>query len=280
MDKLIIEGLTVFANHGVYEEENALGQKFEISAVLYLDTRKAGQTDQLHDTVNYGAICRFMEEYMRTRTFRLLEAVAEQLCEDLLMQYPLVRKVRLRLDKPWAPVRLPLRTVAVEIERQWHQVFVGLGSNMGDRKAYLDRAVKAAGDLPLCRLVQVTEYLETPAWGKTNQPDFLNAVMELETLLTPGELLKKLSDIENANGRVREERWGPRTLDLDILLYDDELVETDFLCIPHMRMHQRAFVLEPLSRIAPYKRHPVYGKTVLEMLEDVKKETVPEEREQ
>ncbi len=280
MDKLIIEGLTVFANHGVHEEENVLGQKFEVSAELYLDMRKAGQTDQLYDTVNYGDVCRFIEKTMKNHTLKLLEAVAEQLCEEILLNYPAVRKLKLRLDKPWAPVKLPLHTVAVEIERSWHKVFIGIGSNMGDRQGYLDRGVEALGQVPNCRLLKVSDYLETKAWGKTDQDDFLNAAIEIETMLSPEELLWELLDIERANGRVRDEHWGPRTLDMDILLYDNEIIETETLCIPHMWMHKRAFVLEPLSQIAPYRRHPVYGKTMLEMLRELKKDSAGREKEQ
>ena len=99
----------------------------------------------------------------------------------------------------------------------------------------------------------------------TDQDDFLNACLELRTLLPPAELLEELHHIEKEAGRERIIRWGPRTLDLDIILYDDLILEEDSLCIPHVEMHKRKFVLEPLCEIAPYKRHPVYGKTVWEL---------------
>ena len=100
------------------------------------------------------------------------------------------------------------------------------------------------------------------------QDDFLNGCLELKTLLSPEELLESIHEIEKNAGRERVIHWGPRTLDLDILLYDDLVLEREELCIPHVEMHKRKFVLEPLHEIAPYKRHPVYGKTVREMLED------------
>ena len=105
----------------------------------------------------------------------------------------------------------------------------------------------------------------------TDQDEFLNGALKMETLLTPHELLELLHRIEQEAGRKRIRRWGPRTLDLDIIFYDDLVAEMDALCIPHVEMHKRAFVLEPLHEIAPYKRHPVYGKTVREMLEDLRK---------
>ena len=118
---------------------------------------------------------------------------------------------------------------------------------------------------------KVSTFITTPPYGVTDQPDFLNGCLKLSTLLYPEELLKELNRIEKEAGRERIIHWGPRTLDLDIIFYDDLVAETDALCIPHVEMHKRAFVLEPLHEIAPYKRHPVYGKTVREMLEDLRK---------
>lgn len=137
---------------------------------------------------------------------------------------------------------------------------------MGDRKAYLDEAAAALNELADTEVIKVSSYYETPPYGVTDQADFLNACLKLRTLLTPEELLEELHGIEQAAGRERVIRWGPRTLDLDIIFYDDLVTESEDLCIPHVEMHKRKFVLEPLHEIAPYKRHPVYGETVREML--------------
>ena len=138
---------------------------------------------------------------------------------------------------------------------------------MGDRENYLNGAVKALGEIPGCTVRQVSSFIETPPYGVTDQADFLNGCLELETLLDPCELLEQLHRIEHEAGRERIVRWGPRTLDLDIIFYDDLVMEEKELCIPHVEVQKRKFVLEPLCEIAPYKRHPVYGKTVVEMLE-------------
>ena len=106
----------------------------------------------------------------------------------------------------------------------------------------------------------------TPPYGVTDQPDFLNGCLKLRTLLYPYELLAELNRIEKEAGRERIIHWGPRTLDLDIIFYDDLVLEEADLCIPHVEMHKRKFVLEPLGEIAPYKRHPISGKRVCEML--------------
>lgn len=134
MDKIQIKGLEIFANHGVFPEENVLGQKFVISATLYTDTRKAGLTDELTTSIHYGEVSQMITEYTKKHTFKLLEALAENLCQMLLETIPLLQKITLRIEKPWAPVGLPLDTVAVEITRSWHTAYIAFGSNLGDKK--------------------------------------------------------------------------------------------------------------------------------------------------
>ncbi len=268
-DKIKIKNMEVYANHGVFPEENKLGQKFLVSAVLSVNTRKAGKTDDLALSVDYGGICQFIDDYMKKHTCKLLECAAEGLARELLIHTACLEGVRLEIKKPWAPVGLPLETVSVEITRRWHTAYIALGSNIGKRKAYLDGAVRALELLADTDVVSVSSFYETAPYGMTEQDDFLNACLKLRTLLEPEELLEALNKIEQAAGRERKIHWGPRTLDLDIIFYDDLVSETEELCIPHVEMHKRKFVLEPLCEIAPYKRHPVYGKTVREMLEDV-----------
>lgn len=281
MDKIKIENMEIFARHGVYPEENKLGQKFLVSAVLHTDIRKAGKTDDLNATINYGEICRLMDTFMKEHTFSLIERAAESMAEELLLHIPGLEKVEIEVKKPWAPIGLPLESVSVEILRQWHTAYIALGSNMGDRKALLDQAVSSLGALPgypvrdgqgrtvAAKAVEkVSRYYETAPYGVTDQADFLNACLRLRTLLMPEELLETLHRVEQEAGRERIIRWGPRTLDLDLIFYDDLVLESDDLCIPHVEMHKRRFVLEPLCEIAPYKRHPIYGKTVQEMLAD------------
>ena len=267
MDKITIQNLEVFARHGVFPEENTLGQKFTVTAVLYTDTRKAGRTDDLTASIHYGEICQKIEHFLTDHTFRLLERAAESLAEMLLLQTPRLQKLRLNIKKPWAPVGLPLKTVSVEIERGWHTAYIALGSNMGDKERYLNQAVEALGKVPSCKVEKVSSFLTTKPYGMTDQDDFLNGCLCLRTLLTPRELLDALHRIEQDAGRERIVHWGPRTLDLDIIFYDDLILEENDLCIPHVDMHRRDFVLKPLHEIAPYKRHPCTRKTVREMLE-------------
>ena len=116
-DCIFIDGLEVFATHGVYREENVLGQKFVISLRLYTHTRAAGQTDDLGRSIDYGAVCAFVERFAREHTFKLIERLAEEVAAEVLAEYPLVERIGVRVEKPWAPIGLPLKTVGVEIER-------------------------------------------------------------------------------------------------------------------------------------------------------------------
>lgn len=270
-DEIHVENLEVFANHGVFPEETALGQKFLISLTMYIDTRKAGKTDELSHSINYGEVSSFMNVYTKEHPRKLIEAAAEDLAEELLLKFPLLKGVTLELKKPWAPVGLPLETVSVKITRFWHQAYLSIGSNMGDKKAYLDEAVKLLNEVRGCKVEKVSSYLVTKPYGGVEQDDFLNACLFVKTFLDPQELLDRLHDIEQNAHRERLVHWGPRTLDMDILLYDDEVVETEDLIIPHIEMHKREFVLVPLAEIAPYKRHPILRKTVLEMKEALNK---------
>ena len=224
MDKIEIKNLEIFANHGVFPEENILGQKFVISATLYTDTRKAGLTDELTASIHYGEVSHMITKFTKEHTYKLLEALAENLCQMLLQELPLLKMITLRVEKPWTPS---------------------------------------------CEVEAVSEYLVTEPYGDVEQDEFLNGVLKLRTLLTPEELLDRLHELEAAANRERIIHWGPRTLDLDILFYDNEIIDTPDLHIPHIDMENRDFVLKPMDEIAPYYRHPVLNKTIHQLLNEL-----------
>ncbi len=150
------------------------------------------------------------------------------------------------------------------------RVFIGLGSNVGDRQAHLEQARAALAALPGTRLVAFSPVYETDPVGPVEQGPFLNAVAELATSQEPAVLRSALVAIETRAGREPVElrqRWGPRTLDLDLLLYDDQVIDTPELSVPHPRLHERVFVLRPLCDLAPEVVHPTLGVTMRELLE-------------
>ena len=269
MDQITIQNLEVFAKHGVFPEENILGQKFVLSAVLYTNTRKAGKTDTLENSIHYGEVSHFIKNFVEGHTFKLLESVVEHLAEELLLAFPLLEQIELEIKKPWAPIGLPLDTVSVKIKRGWHTAYLALGSNMGDKEAYLDGAVRALSDHRFCEVKEVADYIVTEPYGGVEQDCFLNSALCLRTLLPPDELLDLAHEIEQAAGRERLIHWGPRTLDVDILFYDDLIVDTPVLHIPHIDLHRRDFVLKPLNQIAPYLRHPILQKTIGELYQEL-----------
>ena len=265
-DKIEIKELEIFANHGVYPEENVLGQKFVISATLFTHTRQAGLTDDLSASINYGEVSHMITDFTRNHTFKLLEALAENLAEMLLDSLSGLEQITLKIEKPWAPVGLPLKTVSVEITRKWHTAYIAFGSNMGDKKLFIDNGIRGLKKTKGCRIEAVSDYLVTEPYGVTDQDEFLNGVLKMRTLLSPEELLERLHQLEQEANRERIIHWGPRTLDLDILFYDQEIIDTADLHVPHPDMQNREFVLAPMNQIAPYLRHPVLNQTISQLL--------------
>lgn len=270
MDQIIIEELKIYANHGVFDFEKENGQNFYVSACCYLDLQKASLSDDLADTVSYADICDEIEEYTKNNTFDLIETLADRLCVHLLNKYSVISRIVLQVKKPEAPIDKEFENVSVKVSRMRHKAYIAFGSNLGDSESLIMDAKSLIDDEPHCKIVKESSVYRTTAYGVTDQPDFYNGVWEIETFLDPFNLLEFLHKVEHKGGRERKEHWGPRTIDLDIILYDDLVLDSEYLTIPHSDMANRDFVLEPLTEIAGYMRHPLTGKTIKEMCLDIK----------
>jgi len=271
MDRIKIEGLEIYAGHGVFPEENRNGQMFVVNAVLYSDLAPAGKADELTLSTHYGEVCHLLSCYLKENTFQLIEAAAEHAALEVLLNFPLVKEVKIELCKPDAPIGLPFKNVSVCIKRGWKKAYLGIGSNMGDKEAYIKRALEGLKEHGRIRNVKCSELFVTSPYGGVEQDDFLNGAVSLETLLTPMELLNYLHKLEQEAGRERKIHWGPRTLDLDVLLYEDYVSDDPVLTVPHPDMENREFVLRPMAELSPYEMHPVLLKSMKQLLMELPK---------
>lgn len=262
MDKIYINNLEFIGFHGVFPEEKKLGQKFLVSLELTVDTREAGKTGDLTKSVHYGLVAQDVEKLFLEKSIDLIETCAENIAEMVLKKYELVKEVKVIVKKPWAPLQMHFENVAVEITRKWHKIYLSLGSNIGNKRKNLLEAIRKIGELENTEVVKSSTILETEPFGYLEQDNFLNTCLEVKTLMTAQEFLKEILQIELDMGRVREIKWGPRIIDIDILFYDKEIIEEDNLAVPHPWICEREFVLDPLSEIAPNYIHPLEKKTI------------------
>lgn len=264
-----IKDIKVFGFIGVYEEEKTVGQEFLISVSFSLSEGLDLSTDNLDNTVDYSDMCDRISSYFTDKRCDLMETAAEELSCILLNTYDMMTELTLEIHKPNAEINVEFGDVYVSCTKKWEKVYMSLGSNMGDKDGYINNAVNALKEYDTIRNVRLSNIYTTKPYGNTDQDDFRNAVCELECICTPFELLDICNKIENDNGRVRDEHWGPRTLDIDIVLFGDRVINTDRLIIPHIDMHNRQFVLEPLCELAPGAVHPSLRKNVLSLFRDI-----------
>ena len=269
MDEILLEDIEVFAHHGYFDFEKINGQNFYISARMAV--RELTHDDDLSHTIDYGKVATDIGDYVANTTYDLIESVAHGVAHMILVRYPLVESVEVTIKKPDAPIPMTFGNVSVTARERRHVAYIALGSNIGDREGYLNMAIAGLDEAEDIRVTKVATFINTPPYGVTDQDDFLNTVVRVETLLTPHALLNVCQSLERQAGRVRTRRWGERTLDVDIILFDDEIVNDDTLIIPHLELHMRDFVLRPLVEIAPGVVHPVLHKTAYTMLKELER---------
>ena len=279
MDEIRIENLKVFANHGVLQSEKKEGQYFYINAVIELPLGKAGRTDDLNDTVSYAELCEVMVKEMQARSYDLIEAATRHLIVHILSNYKMISRITLEMRKPDAPINASFGCVSVKMSRARHRVFIAYGSSMSYEKEgsiiespeIIAGAVKLLSEDPEIEIIKKSPDIITEPYGGVARNKFYNGMLQAETFYEPEELLDCLHCIERSFGRTRDVHWDDRTLDLDIIYYDHEVIDTDRLTVPHPDMKNRDFVLEPLNELAPDMVHPVLHMTTEQLLKLMKK---------
>lgn len=267
-DQIQIRDLLLRTIIGINPEEREKRQDVLINLTLHADTRPAGASDEIGDAVNYKTITKQVIDLVENSQFYLVEKMAAEIADKCLAD-PQVERVTVRIEKPGA-LRFA-RSVGVEIARgrtssAANRAYVALGSNIHPER-HLPDAVRRLGQLG--RLLAVSRVYESQPVGKTDQPTFLNAAVLVETGLDPVEFKARvLQTIEQELGRVRTaDKNAPRTIDLDIALWNDEVREVGGRRIPDPELLERAYIARPLADLAPQYRHPVTGQRLLEIAE-------------
>ncbi len=263
-DQIRLDAIRVSGTIGVLAEEQQRAQPFLVDLVLEVDIAAAGQSDALEHSVDYAKPVAITHRIISRERHQLLERVATRIAEDILLLDG-VEAVEVTVRKLKVPVPEDVASSAVHIRRErvtrfrpahhWSVAYLALGSNLGDRRAQLRQAIERLGFEEAGEGLRVTGisgvYETDPVGGPQDQGPYLNLVAEVETTLDPFQLLARCLATEAAGGRVRSLRWGPRTIDVDVLLYGDVRIEAPELTLPHPRMWERRFVLEPLNDLAP-----------------------------
>ncbi|EFG47474.1 2-amino-4-hydroxy-6-hydroxymethyldihydropteridine diphosphokinase [Brevibacterium mcbrellneri ATCC 49030] len=288
-DRITLTGLKARGFHGVFDFEKREGQDFVVDVVLHADHAQAGASDRLEDTINYADVAQIVADRVTGEPFDLIEALAWAIAGDLLR---VAGSVEVTVHKPQAPidqdfqdVSVTVRRTGVERERLQHerrarggQAVIGVGANMGNPAETVQSAMDALDLHPHITILQRSSLYRSAPVGGVEQDDFINAVMTVEATLSAYELLGVCQGIELAHGRTRDVRWGPRTLDLDLIRFTPheglgrgeglgdagaELKLTDpVLTLPHPEAGNRAFVLTPWHEIDPSATIDVDGATL------------------
>ena len=255
-------------NIGVSQEERAKKQNIVVDAELFLNIRNASATDDIKQAVNYSEIHSLIKKIAEKKEYKLIEALAENIAEEILKNYQ-VKKVIIHVKKPMALAKKNVKYAAVEITRtNMVKVYLGLGANLGNKLANIKEAIRQLKKN--LKITNISPIYKTDPIGYGNQDWFLNCVVEAETEIKPLALLKLAKCIEKKLKRTETIKYGPRTMDIDILFYGNKVISGKNLQIPHPRMHRRLFVLEPFAKINQDFFHPKLKKTIRELKKKIK----------
>ena len=267
-DSILLTGVSAIGYHGVFDFEKREGQEFSVDLKLTVNHDWASSTDDVRWTVNYATVAQIAHKAIVGPPVDLIETLADQITREVI-NLAGVLEVEVTVHKPHAPIAVSFGNVSVTRTRsanlsQSIRVALGIGSNMGNRQAHLQSVLDALNAASEVNVIDVSPVYETAPVGGPDQQDFLNAVVIINTALSPQEVLDLAHDCEIRAGRVREVHWGPRTLDVDVLAYGALQSEEVDLTLPHPRIAERGFVLIPWADVDP-DFVPLVGKTVADL---------------
>ncbi|HEY4695423.1 MAG TPA: 2-amino-4-hydroxy-6-hydroxymethyldihydropteridine diphosphokinase [Candidatus Hydromicrobium sp.] len=269
MFSIIIKDLNLFGYHGVKESEKKDGQNFRFNIKILLNKDNFLSEDDLENTLNYSEVIKLIKRINSDNRFNLLETLSQTAAGRIMDMSPMIEKVTVKIEKTSPPIEENLESVGVEyildrksiedrgkgkIESSEIDVYMSLGSNIGNRENNLRKAVNLIGSNPSINIVKVSSIYETEPMYLKDQNSFYNIVLEARTGVEPGpfEMMGFLKGIEYSMGRKRvENKYGPRIIDIDLLYYGEIFIESVFLTVPHPGIEERKFVLVPLSEITP-----------------------------
>ena len=269
MFSIIIKDLNLFGYHGVKESEKKDGQNFRFNIKILLNKDNFLSEDDLENTLNYSEVIKLIKRINSDNRFNLLETLSQTAAGRIMDMSPMIEKVTVKIEKTSPPIEENLESVGVEyildrksiedrgkgkIESSEIDVYMSLGSNIGNRENNLRKAVDLINRGPNIKVIRVSSIYETEPMYLKDQNSFYNIVLEARTGVEPGpfEMMGFLKGIEYSMGRKRvENKYGPRIIDIDLLYYGEMSIESDFLTVPHPGIDERKFVLVSLSEIAP-----------------------------
>ena len=277
MFKIIIKNLNLFGYHGVKESEKEDGQNFCFNIEILLGASDFPDTDDLEDTLNYSGVIELIKNINSSRSFNLLETLSRTIASRIMEMSSMAERVTVKIEKTSPPIKENLESVGVECvldrrnlknngksdnkngsesepEPGEVDVYMSLGSNIGNKESNLRKAVELINRNPNINIIKVSSIYETEPMYLKDQDYFYNIVLlaKVNSKISPFEMMGFLKGIEYGMGRKRvEKKYGPRIIDIDLLYYGKMFMESDFLTIPHPAIEKRKFVLVPLSEIAP-----------------------------
>ncbi len=274
-----LERIKVFGHHGVNEEETKNGQFFYIDALLKINKDPSKLADDINSTVSYADVNKLIIKIVSEKIYKLIEMLAVDIADSILNNFSDVCWVKVKVSKPDAPMKGEFENVSVSIlkykkklmnnksaidnsnliNNDLNDVFLSLGSNIRNKKNNLEIAIAQLEKTKHVEILKISEYYQTKPVDYENQDDFVNCCLNLKTPLSAFDLLRETQKIENQMGRIKKVRFGPRLIDIDILLFNNLTLQNKQLVVPHPRMFQRAFVLVPLLDILP-ENNPYFRK--------------------